>query len=171
MRAVSTGIEVVDDTVKVREKERRVIDSAVRSITAQESFHELPTAVAGDIIIGYMRSTKRKLTRRIGLQMLVEDLEGITSVLRPKVWVLPGINDERGAALLYLAVAVGVDKVLKNLELWRALKAENYDLAEEIVLQMYWTFDVVQAKDKAGQKRIIGLARVMRTGEWPATDA
>src|SRR3546814_18154313 len=59
---------------------------AVRSVVNNEAFFELPkVGTDGELTIGYLRNMKHKLSKRIGLEMLVEDLLQIDTTLRPKL--------------------------------------------------------------------------------------
>src|SRR3546814_4544083 len=74
---------------------------------------------------------KHKLSKRIWLEMLVEDLLHIDTTLRPKLLQnIEDLDDTRYSSLLYLSLAVGVDKVLKNAEIWRALRSADYVAAQ-----------------------------------------
>src|SRR3546814_6423327 len=65
---------------------------AVRSVVNNEAFIELPkVGTDGELTIGYLRNMKHKLSKRIGLEMLVEDLLHIDTTLRPKL--LQNIED------------------------------------------------------------------------------
>lgn len=166
-KPTTAGIEVDDTGASVKDRERQAIRAAVQSITTRETFYPVPTRVAGEILIGYLRTARKPISKHAALVILLEDLQEIADALRRKTFELPNINEPRSATLLHLAAAVGVERVLRYRELWLALKAEDYEAAQDLILRLYWTSDVVDAKDKRGQERICDLARMMRTGELP----
>lgn len=166
VRSDVAGIEVEEGNVEQEKLERDAIRCAVDAISSRETMYEIPTTVAGDILLGYLRSASKPISKRAALVLLIEDLQEIAIKLRRRTFTLT-INRARGASLLYLAHAVGVDRVARHRELWAALKEQDYEAAHDLVLRMYWTFDVVASRDRVGQERICALARMMRTGELP----
>ncbi len=166
--AKSTGMDVDESGAEVKAGERKAVQAAVKAILSREPFHATPTRQAGDILIGYLRSIRKPISRRTAYVMLLEDLEQITDALRVKTFGLEGINEARSASLLYLALAAGSERVLRNRDLWRALTSRDFESAHDVMLRMYWSLDIVPAKDRVGQERICALARMMRTGELPA---
>src|SRR3546814_18481402 len=83
----------------------------------------------------------------------------IDTTLRPKLLQnIEDLDDTRYSSLLYLSLAVGVDKVLKNAEIWRALRSADYVAAKWAMLRMYWAYKVVPSDDKKAQPRLMMLS-------------
>src|SRR3546814_18532421 len=95
----------------------------------------------------------------------------IDTTLRPKLLQnIEDLDDTRYSSLLYLSLAVGVDKVLKNAEIWRALRSAAYVAAQWAMLRSSRAYNVVPSDDKKAPTRLIVQTEVKSPrGEKRAT--
>src|SRR3546814_11714020 len=107
----ASGIEVADVTLQMSHRGSKARSIAVRSVVNNEAFFELPkVGTDGELTIGYLRNMKHKLSKRIGLEMLVEDLLHIDTTLRPKLLQnIEHLHDTLYSTLLYLSISVAAD--------------------------------------------------------------
>lgn len=151
---------------KFDERILNMVQFAIHTISTTESFYPMPTEVAGDVLLGFLWNAKRdKIDKRIAIDLLSTKLKFITTALRRQIFTLPGLSLERGAVLLHLSAAIGVDQVLSMRDLWQAIAAGNFELAHDIILRTYWREGVAQ--NEASQRRLLALARIWRTDQVP----
>src|SRR3546814_16676047 len=81
----ASGIEVADVTLQMSHRGSKARSIAVRSVVNNEAFFELPkVGTDGELTIGYLRNMKHNLSKRIGLEMPLEDPLPPGPPLRPQ---------------------------------------------------------------------------------------
>lgn len=97
-------------------------------------------------------------------EMLARDLTAHMSMLTAQVLAHPQINSVRLAVLAHVAMVIGQDNLLKCRLLWDAISSKQWDDAQDALLMTKWP---EQARSDEDRRRVLELARMMRTGVVP----
>jgi len=151
-------------------QEQRIILTAENSVMQIQTLNLLPIKVGEEMVVGYYRRIHAKpLTRREAQFLVRRDLADLMMFLRPRIAPLvPIIGEVRASALLHIGLILngGTGKRLDSMkQLWPVLQAADYETAHEIVMLSQWPQFV--GVDLANRKRVLAVARMLRTGEPP----
>ena len=98
--------------------------------------------------------------------MVTHDLIGTAAALRTSIFPLPDLNDVRHAVLLHVGFYIGVGPLKAMTDLWSSLRKKDYETAEHELLSSVWP--MIMGPSEHAKRRVLDLARSMRTGELPA---
>lgn len=149
-------------------KEDVAMDLASQHVARFAPFRKLPVEVPLRLISDYRKILAGgKLTGddislivRRDLKLAIEKLRGLTLQMEH-------LNSVRLAVLIHVAVLVGVEKLEKMGDLWRALRERRYEDAADALLRSEWPIVVAGDPATDDKDRVIELLRMMRSGELP----
>lgn len=148
------------------DREARIMRAALHSVQKLERYHDTPQQDGGVTRLGWLWDVLRKPIHREQAEVrLRADLFGELRALRGRVWTLPALDDVRAAVLVHAALALGQQRLLDNRPLWEALRVQDYDAAEHVLLSSHWP--ALAGDDAHARARLLALTRALRTGVPP----
>lgn len=154
-----------------RRREQAIILAGEQSVIAIQIFQPLPIKQGEDMVVGYYRRVHKPITPFEARVMARRDLTDLMDKLRPLLAPLlesNAISRVQAAALLHIGLVLngGTGTKLERMkDLWPALRARDYEAAHDIVMLTAWP-QLVDV-DLASRRRVLALARMLRTGEMP----
>ena len=156
-----------EEIQQIYEGERVALIYARMGITRYAPFTQLPSVVTGRLIDDYKRYLEKKGASRDEAEyMVTNDLRLTIEALRTMVIPLTHLGNVRHGVLLHVGLIIGMDALKSQKALWDALRAEDYEAAHDELLSSSWPRLV--GVTEADRKRVLDLARQLRTGQLPA---
>jgi hypothetical protein len=157
--------EQLMDTMEAMEREAG--DIAMSHIATFAPFASLPVTVNARLLDDFARlGQARGVSRPEMLNLLEQDLPMYLRKLRATTLNLLHIGSARLAVLLHVSVAITAEETVKIPGLVDALKSKRFEDAADCLQMSRWPLTATKPEE---QKRILELARMMRTGSVPAS--
>lgn len=138
---------------------------AMQHIQAYAPFYDLPDYEQDREIRDFEALAKTGVVRKVEMSgLLARDIDSYMIKLRPQTLQYPQINSVRLAVLAHVAMVIGADSLAKARELWAAISQSLWDDAQDALLMTKWP---EHARTESDRRRVLELARMMRTGVVP----
>jgi len=145
--------------------EREASEIAMNHIAEFHPFANLPPQVNARLLHDFQRIGQAKgISKTQMLVLLAEDINTYLTRLRSHTLNHVQIGSVRLAVLVHVAVAIGADETIKIPGLSAALRDCRFEDAADCLMMSRWPMTATEADDR---KRILELARMMRTGTVP----
>lgn len=162
-----TEPELDEAYARVEATEAEAISVAVRHVAMHAPFVDAPTlALDRDLADFHIIASTRVVTQAELIQMAEKNLSRYVGLLRPRTAIFPQITPVRLSVLAHVALAIKLKNLLDCQPLWTAIDRERWDDAADELIMTRWP---EKAKDDDERRRVLELARMMRTGEQPAS--
>ncbi|KAF1009502.1 MAG: hypothetical protein GAK28_00140 [Luteibacter sp.] len=163
-------IEADDDaaeaSARVDETSARAIEIACRHIAIHEPFSNAPLDVGDRDLADFARiGAARLVSREELLKMAERNLSRFVSALRSRAAIYPQLDAVRLSVLAHVALAIRITALLECKPLWTAIHNSRWDDAADELMLTKWP---EKARNDDDRRRMLELARMMRTGDEPA---
>lgn len=151
----------------VEATEANAVEVAIRHITGYAPFVGAATEIEERGIGAFERlGATRAVTGSEMTELLARDLRRFVRSLRPKTAIYPQMGQVRLAVLAHVAMVIGSKPLMACRPLWDAISGNLWDDASDALLMTRWP---EKAKGDDERRRVLELARMMRTGMVPHT--
>lgn len=145
--------------------EARARSVAMQHIQAYAPFFDLPENDRDREIRDFEALAKTGVVRPVEMSSLLSrDIDSYMIKLRPMTLLYPQINSVRLAVLAHVAMVIGAGSLAASRGLWEAISAGLWDDAQDALLLTKWP---EHARTESDRRRVLELARMMRTGVVP----
>jgi hypothetical protein len=145
--------------------EARAAEVAMQHITAYAPFVSATEEIDERSISAFERLAA---TRAVGktemTELLGRDIRRFVRSLRSKTVIYPQMGSVRLAVLAHVAMVIGQRALMECRPLWDAISGSRWDDASDALLLTRWP---EKAKVEEERRRVLELARMMRTGSQP----
>ena len=151
---------------RVAAMEQEAGEIAMQHIAEFQPFASLPDTVNARLLEDFGRLAQaRGMSKTETVSLLRRDVEVYVRRLRATTLNLANIGAVRLAVLIHVAAAITVDEVTRIPGLIDALRHNRFDDASDYLQLSRWPSTATKPDE---QRRILELARMMRTGMPPA---
>lgn len=158
--------ELEEVIARVEATEAEAITVAVRHVAMHAPFIDAPpTDIDRDLADFQRIAATRVVTKDELIAMAEKNLSRFVGLLRPRTAIYPQITAVRLSVLAHVALVIRLKTLLECHALWTAIDRERWDDAADELIMTRWP---EKAKDDDDRRRVLELARMMRTGEEPA---
>ena len=157
---------VAEATARVEETSARAIEIACRHIAIHEPFANAPSDVGDRDLTDFARiGSARLVSREELLKMAERNLARFVAALRARAAIYPQLDAVRLSVLAHVALVIRISGVLDCKPLWTAIHNCRWDDAADELMLTKWP---EKARNDGDRRRMLELARMMRTGDEPA---
>lgn len=167
---------MTEDELIVAEAHRRVestsseaVAVALRHVAVHEPFASAPTDTGDRDLAQFHQLARQRLVDKDEMLKMVErNLARNVSALWSKVVTHPNLDAVRLSVLAHVALVIRTRPLLEADALWAAISHSAWDDAADELLMTKWPD---RAKEDGDKRRVLELARMMRTGVEPSSRA
>jgi len=164
---VTTDDEVALVHERVEATEAHAAEVAIRHIGAYAPFIGATESVEDRGITAYERiASTRAVSKAEMTELLGRDIRRFVRTLRPRTAIYPQLGSVRLAVLAHVAMVIGSPALMACRPLWDAISQARWDDAQDTLLLTRWPERAVSDDER---RRMLELARMMRTGVVPAS--
>ncbi|MGE7139155.1 hypothetical protein ACQKIE_16130 [Luteibacter sp. NPDC031894] len=158
-------MELDEAIARVEATEAEAITVALRHIALHAPFLGA-LADAGDRDLSDFQriAATRVVEQGEMLRMAEKNLSRFVGMLRTRTAIYPQLNGVRLSVLAHVALAIRLQPLLECKPLWTAVDRQDWDDAADALLMTRWP---EKAVDDGEKRRVLELARMMRTGTEP----
>lgn len=179
-RKAGAGAEVIEHdydeadqaNARVDETSAKAVEIALRHVAVHEPFASAPADTGDRDLADFQRIAATRLVSRPEMLKLAEkNLSRSIDALRTRAIIYPHLDAVRLSVLGHVALAIRTSGVLECKPLWSAIaragtQPDAWDDAADELMLTKWP---EKARDDGEKRRMLELARMMRTGVEPAS--
>jgi hypothetical protein len=160
-----TEHELEEAYARVEATEAEAISVAVRHVAMHAPFVDAPLVTIDRDLGDFQRiAATRVVTKAELMKMAEKNLSRYVGLLRPRTAIYPQLTAVRLSVLAHVALSIRLKPLLESHALWSAIDRERWDDAADELIMTKWP---EKAKEEDERRRVLELARMMRTGKEP----
>lgn len=156
---------VAEAYARVEATSTEAVAVALRHVAVHEPFATAPDDTGERDLIQFRQLAQYRLVDKGELLKMAEkNLARHVSRLQSYIVMYPHLSAVRVSVLAHVALAIGIKPVIECRDLWAAIARQDWESAADELWLTKWP---ERAKDDGEKRRVLEMARMMRTGVEP----